>query len=324
MANGPVAWSNEDAQADANGNELWAHLEEIVSITQPIYDIIEIFESSTMRLSACFVLMYFAEKQVLKRVAESVYYAHLKGEVAMLLEDYFDEYIGSPLFLLATFLDTNFRFAFSIDTQKVVRNEYQRYVRAWTGSDEKTAMALLTFDLFAGDRDKLPYDYLSGQVENQYGNVLAVARRILGIVPHSMSCEGSFSTLGWLNGQRRSSLGTRNLEMSAAVYTHLRASVDDRPKPKWSVGKLRKERQQELAKRAANRVPFDCRRGEIPASTSLSSDFSIYEKFRQKLSDVFADPPENIYDILEMKDSIVLGNEVNPHQILLKRNYKIT
>ncbi|VEU22195.1 DEKNAAC103212 [Brettanomyces naardenensis] len=112
--------------------------------------------------------------------------------------------------------------------------------------------------------------------------------------------------------------------MSAAVYSHLRAPADDRPKPEWSVRKLRKERQQELAKRAANRALFDCRRGEIPASTLLSSDFSIHEKFRQKLSDVFADPPENIYDILEMKDSIVLGNEVNPHQILLKRNNKIT
>ena len=199
-----IIWGRNGDEKLIGDDVFWMKTKEICTIIKPVYEVLRNFESNKLKMSDSFVFFYYITKHLIRYSSTSPFFSQYFGEICEVCTIIMKKYITKPIILLSTYLDLNYNVKFNKATVEIIKNAYITYVTNFIGNDERyLSLYISQFDQFALDRNSLPKDVWKSNNENRR-LVCLVASMLLDVVPHSMSCERSFSIMGWINSPRRS------------------------------------------------------------------------------------------------------------------------
>lgn len=202
----------------AKDKKFWKRMEKIKDLSEPLYKVNDAVQGTKTRLSDVVAELVSALVQVHFRSC-AAFMDSYKSIIGQLID-----FILDPICMLTTYMDPRYKFDFTeIDFQRI---ETGLGCCIACFKPEFATETQKDFEEFQRNRNSIKPNYFDIDLKKsgtaQARPLSALAKRLFSIVPHSMSCERLFCSMGWINKPPRASMTTEHIVRAAKVYFMMR------------------------------------------------------------------------------------------------------
>ena len=203
----------------------WKNVQDLVKIVEPLSEAIRAAESATFRLSDNFFHYIKLVFKMLMRINEKscVIGRTVGAGISRCLLEGFCKYVKSSMTLLVAHLDCRFRTNLEASIIDEIERALLDHCHRRGANGTLCNRIKDDFRKFSQSNTYLPDvdPLIFWEKARQYRSLAPIAASFFRIVSNSMSCERTFSTMGWLNAPRRSRITTENLVAFTKIHKSL-------------------------------------------------------------------------------------------------------
>lgn len=203
----------------------WEQVETIQIILEPLNIAVKATQKPCLRLSECcfYVIFVLFQTLTLSSLNRAAIGDQTCEHIAACCSKLMGNYLKNEIYYLGLILDLRYRCEFSETKYNAIEERLRDYVFGYGGDLALWKSVKSEYLEFLSRRNNIgvrePMRYWKEDSGFQYLPPFALS--ILSITSNSMSCERAFSTMGWINSQRRASMTKFNLVSSAMIHRHL-------------------------------------------------------------------------------------------------------
>ena len=213
-----------DLKSSIEDDLFWTNLKDIVNIFEPLDTAIKLCESSTLRLSDVFYYICKISLSVVISMRDRmcVLATKIEASTSDAILNMMEKYLTNPLLHLITILDCKYSVEFSSCTIELVRDYLKTHLINRGANISLVERCVADFDKFINNKEKCTGISSTSFWDRNatYPSLWPLALSFFKIVGNSMSCERTFSKMGWISALRRGSMTTQNLIAFIKVNSH--------------------------------------------------------------------------------------------------------
>lgn len=203
----------------------WKSVTDVATTIAPLYDTIKMCESPIFRPSdAFFSVLKLVFSQILSLQDKTFLLANdIQSHISVCLTKIVSSYLEDPLIILAVLLDNRYKPKLSDDLVQQSKETLIAYTRSFGASEGLVERIMIDYSKYLSletDASLEPTIFWSSK---EYKSLGPLAKRLMGMVMNSMSCERLFSLMGWISSLRRSRITAQNITAFTKVRMHLKA-----------------------------------------------------------------------------------------------------
>lgn len=208
----------------AEDDLFWKDIRDLVRMLEPLYTVIKLADSAILTPSDVFFYLTKISLNLSFSLKDKSSHcgSYLENDLYKPLYIIILKYLNDPIFQLCTILDCRYQVEFSNKTLSKIKKFLKSHLEKRGASRPLIERCISNFELFTLNRKQNKnHPSVFWEHNFEYSTLSPFAFSLFNIVANSMSCERTFSNLGYINSLRRSRVTKKNLVSFTKIHNNI-------------------------------------------------------------------------------------------------------